>query len=142
MSHSSHTSRGHVDIFNEGMKNAGETAEDLACTKATKHFSAEFKKVTARQKAFDAETDHGKKLGATFGGSSYMGIAYSQKSDVLGWAYDAETKEAASKVALKNCKAKDCKFTVWASARKPLRQRCAWRQGRLWVCAWRRPRRF
>ena len=107
--------QGHVDIFNEGMKNAAETAEDLACTKATKHFSAEFKKITARQKAFDAETDHGKKLGATFGGSSYMGIAYSQKSDVLGWAYDAETKEAASKVAMKNCKAKDCKFTVWAS---------------------------
>lgn len=107
--------QGHVDIFNEGMKPAAEGAEGLSCTAATKHFNAEFKKVSAAQKVFDAETDHGKKLGATFGGSSYMGIAYSAKSDAIGWAYDVETKEVASKAALKNCKAKDCKFIVWAS---------------------------
>ena len=107
--------QGHVDIFNAGFQGSAAAVENLTCKAATSQYSADFKKVVAKQKAYDAETDHGKKLGATFGGSTYMGIAYSQKSDVLGWAYDAETKDAATKVAMKNCKAKDCKLAVWAS---------------------------
>lgn len=107
--------QGHVDIFNEGLQGSPAAVEKLTCKAATSKYSVEFKKVVAKQKAYDAETDHGKKLGATFSGSTYMGIAYSQKNDVLGWAYDAETKDAATKVAMKNCKAKDCKLAVWAS---------------------------
>lgn len=110
--------QGHVDIFNEDMKAAGEAAGDLSCSAATKSISGDYKAMSTRQKEFDAETQHGTKQGASFGGSKYLGIAYSAKADTLGFAYDAETKEAAAKLALKNCTEKDCKFVVWANGEK------------------------
>lgn len=107
--------QGHVEIFNAYMSSATLGTENLDCRAATSHFKSRFHEMGLMQKKYSEETDFGFKVGATFSGSTYMGIAYSQKSDVLGWAYDEETKEAATKMAMKNCKAKDCKFTVWAS---------------------------
>lgn len=107
--------QGHVDIFNAYMNFQASETENLDCRGATSYFKSRFAEMQFEQKKYSEETDFGFKIGATFSGSTYMGIAYSQKSDVLGWSYDAETKDAATKVAMKNCKAKDCKLAVWAS---------------------------
>lgn len=107
--------QGHVDIFIEDMAAVKASVNALTCLGATKKIAVEYKKMGTRQKAYDAANDHGRKLGATFNASSYLGIAYSPKTQALGWAHDAETKEAASQKALENCKSKDCKLIVWAN---------------------------
>lgn len=110
--------QGHVDIFNSGMQLAVDAVSRMKCKAATRKYNQEFRKLSTKQKTYDAENDHGKKLGASFGGSNYMGIAYSPKTDAIGWAFDAETKEAATQTALKNCPQKDCKLVVWANGEK------------------------
>lgn len=107
--------QGHVDIFFNAMKPAQEEIQNMACAKAQKYVGAEFRKQSAAQKAYDAETKHGTLKGASFSGSNYLAMAYSAKSDSVGFAYDQENQGIAKTSATKACKAKDCKFLTWAN---------------------------
>lgn len=107
--------QGHVDRFVEVMKAAEEGAAEMTCPQATKFLRAEYGKIAKIQKDYDAETNHGVKTGASFGGANFQGIAYSPKEGQVGYAFDQETQEAAKKTAMANCTAKDCKFVHWAN---------------------------
>lgn len=110
--------QGHVDIFNTAMKMKNSSSDESSCIATTKKIKAEYNKMNLRQKMYDAETEHGKKNGAFFSSSNFTAIAYSPKANMIGWAKNSDTKDAASKIALENCKAKDCKFTTWANGEK------------------------
>lgn len=51
----------------------------------------------------------------SFAQDYYGAIAYSPRTGANGWAYDHQTREAAEKVALQNCRknAEDCQVLVW-----------------------------
>jgi predicted secreted Zn-dependent protease len=107
--------QGHVDRFLEVMRAAEQSAADLTCTQATKHYKTEYGKIAKIQKDYDAETSHGVKTGASFSSANFQGLAYDAKSGAIGFAFDQETKEAAESRAMAECKNKDCKFVQWAN---------------------------
>lgn len=110
--------QGHVDIFNRAMAFAEKKSKDQTCVRATTLYQITFARIRKQQKAYDRKTDHGKKLGAAFAGSNYMGIAFSAKNNAAGIAFDQETKEQAKIRSLAECNSADCKFVVWASGRE------------------------